>query len=107
MVNQVLDRAVVHDALRDNPMRKTIAPSKEKPQPKAITALDIGRRMRYGLWRSGSWFVHPRRPEATVLRRHQKSGWVPTRTKVGLCRSRPCSVHCAFVARAVLRGIIT
>ncbi|GAB2490366.1 tyrosine-type recombinase/integrase [Promicromonospora xylanilytica] len=43
VVNQVLDRAVVHDALRDNPMRKTIAPSKEKPQPKAITALDIGR----------------------------------------------------------------
>ncbi|WP_454850001.1 tyrosine-type recombinase/integrase [Promicromonospora soli] len=43
VVNQVLDRAVIHDALRDNPMRKTIAPSKEKPQPKAITALDIGR----------------------------------------------------------------
>jgi hypothetical protein len=43
VVNQILDRAVVHDALRDNPMRKTIAPSKEKPEPKAITAPDIGR----------------------------------------------------------------
>jgi integrase len=43
VVNQVLDRAVVHDALRDNPMRKTIAPSKVKPVPKAITALEIGR----------------------------------------------------------------
>ncbi|GAB4087301.1 tyrosine-type recombinase/integrase [Myceligenerans cantabricum] len=42
-MNQVLDRAVVHDALRDNPMRKAIAPSKDKPRPKAITAPDVGR----------------------------------------------------------------
>ncbi|GAB4086405.1 hypothetical protein GCM10028784_30350 [Myceligenerans cantabricum] len=39
----VLDRAVVHDALRDNPARKTQAPSKKRPEPKAMTVFGIGR----------------------------------------------------------------
>ena len=39
----VLDRAVVHDAIRDNPMRKTIAPARKKPNPKAMTVTDVYR----------------------------------------------------------------
>lgn len=39
----VLDRAVVHDSLRDNPVKKTIAPAKKKPEPRAMTALDVAR----------------------------------------------------------------
>jgi integrase len=39
----VLDRAVVHDAIRDNPMRKTIAPQRKKPDPKAMTVMDVYR----------------------------------------------------------------
>ena len=39
----VLDRAVVHDAIRDNPMRKTIAPERKKPDPKAMTVMDVYR----------------------------------------------------------------
>ncbi|MBO0609364.1 tyrosine-type recombinase/integrase [Myceligenerans salitolerans] len=42
-VNQVLDRAVIHDALRDNPMRKTKAPAPQKPDPKALTVTDVYR----------------------------------------------------------------
>ncbi|MBE1874470.1 tyrosine recombinase XerC [Myceligenerans pegani] len=42
-VNQVLDRAVIHDALRDNPMRKTKAPAPRKPDPKALTVTDVYR----------------------------------------------------------------
>lgn len=40
---KVLDRAVVHDALRDNPARKTMAPSRKAPEPRAQTAFEIGR----------------------------------------------------------------
>ena len=32
-----LDRAVIHDALRDNPARKTIAPAKKRPEPVAMS----------------------------------------------------------------------
>ncbi|WP_125776189.1 tyrosine-type recombinase/integrase [Antribacter gilvus] len=39
----VLDRAVVHDALRDNPVRKTIPPAKKRPDPKAMTTTDVYR----------------------------------------------------------------
>lgn len=39
----VLDRAVVHDALRDNPARKTIPPARKTPDPKAMTATDVYR----------------------------------------------------------------
>lgn len=39
----VLDRAVVHDALRDNPVRKTIPPARKTPDPKAMTATDVYR----------------------------------------------------------------
>ncbi|GAB3088527.1 tyrosine-type recombinase/integrase [Isoptericola nanjingensis] len=39
----VLDRAVIHDALRDNPARKTIAPAKKRPEPVAMSALDVAR----------------------------------------------------------------
>lgn len=40
---KVLDRAVVHDALRDNPARKTQAPTRVRPEPTAMTVLDVGR----------------------------------------------------------------
>lgn len=40
---KVLDRAVVHDALRDNPARKTQAPARVRSEPTAMTVLDIGR----------------------------------------------------------------
>lgn len=39
----VMDRAVVHDAVRDNPVRKTLAPSKKKPEPRSMTAIDVHR----------------------------------------------------------------
>jgi len=39
----VMDRAVNHDALRDNPVRKTIAPAKRRPEPTAMTAFDVAR----------------------------------------------------------------
>jgi hypothetical protein len=39
----VLDRAVVHDALRDNPARKTIPPARKPPDPKAMTTTDVYR----------------------------------------------------------------
>ncbi len=40
---QVLDRAVVHDALRDNPMTKVTLPRRRAPVPKAMTALEVYR----------------------------------------------------------------
>jgi len=42
-VNQVLDRAVIHDAMKDNPMRKTQGPVPKKPNPKAMTVTDVYR----------------------------------------------------------------
>ncbi|MEV0949107.1 tyrosine-type recombinase/integrase [Promicromonospora sp. NPDC050249] len=43
VLNMVLDRAVIHDAIRDNPMRKTITPDLKQPVPRAITATDVYR----------------------------------------------------------------
>jgi integrase len=38
---QVLDRAVVHDAMRDNPMIKVTLPRRSPPVPRAMTALEV------------------------------------------------------------------
>ncbi|GAB4085018.1 tyrosine-type recombinase/integrase [Myceligenerans cantabricum] len=43
VLNMVLDRAVIHDAIRDNPMRRTVAPALKKPVPKAMTVTDVYR----------------------------------------------------------------
>lgn len=43
VLNMVLDRAVMHDAIRDNPMRKTVAPGLKKPVPRAMTVTDVYR----------------------------------------------------------------
>lgn len=43
ILNMVLDRAVIHDAIRDNPMRRTVAPTLKKPIPRAITVTDVYR----------------------------------------------------------------
>lgn len=40
---KVLDRAVQHDALRDNPMRKVTLPRRRTPVPHALTALEVYR----------------------------------------------------------------
>ncbi|KAE8763426.1 tyrosine-type recombinase/integrase [Georgenia thermotolerans] len=39
----VLDRAIVHDALRYNPMDKTTTPKRKVPDPKAMTVTDVYR----------------------------------------------------------------
>ncbi|MFH5824737.1 tyrosine recombinase XerC [Georgenia sp. AZ-5] len=39
----VLDRAIVHDALRFNPMDKTTTPRRKVPDPKAMTVSDVYR----------------------------------------------------------------
>jgi integrase len=43
ILNMVLDRAVIHDAIRDNPMRRTIAPDLKTPVPRALTVTDVYR----------------------------------------------------------------
>ncbi|MFI8528149.1 tyrosine-type recombinase/integrase [Promicromonospora sukumoe] len=43
ILNLVLDRAVIHDAMRDNPMRRTVAPQLRKPVPRALTVTDVHR----------------------------------------------------------------
>lgn len=43
VLNMVLDRAVIHDAIRDNPMRRTIAPELRAPVPRAMTTTDVYR----------------------------------------------------------------
>ncbi|MFD1507112.1 hypothetical protein FE374_03220 [Georgenia yuyongxinii] len=40
---QVLDRAIVHDAMRYNPADKTTTPHRRKPDPKAMTVKDVYR----------------------------------------------------------------
>ncbi|WP_415296889.1 site-specific integrase [Cellulosimicrobium sp. SJTW-1] len=39
----VLDRAIVHDALRANPLDKTTLPLRKQPDPKALTVPDVHR----------------------------------------------------------------
>lgn len=39
----VLDRAIVHDALRSNPMDKTTTPPRKQPNPAALTVSDVYR----------------------------------------------------------------
>ncbi|TRW44123.1 tyrosine-type recombinase/integrase [Georgenia yuyongxinii] len=39
----VLDRAIVHDALRYNPVDKTSTPKRKAPDPKAMTVMDVYR----------------------------------------------------------------
>ncbi len=39
----VLDRAIVHDALRSNPMDKTTTPRRKQPNPAALTVTDVFR----------------------------------------------------------------
>lgn len=39
----VLDRAIVHDALRSNPMDKTTTPPRKQPNPAALTVTDVFR----------------------------------------------------------------
>ncbi|WP_448071121.1 tyrosine-type recombinase/integrase [Georgenia yuyongxinii] len=40
---QVLDRAIVHDAMRYNPADKTTTPNRRKPDPNAMTVKDVYR----------------------------------------------------------------
>lgn len=40
---KVLDRAVVHDAIKDNPMRKVELPRRSTPVPRAMTPLEVYR----------------------------------------------------------------
>ncbi|MFI6428414.1 tyrosine-type recombinase/integrase [Promicromonospora sp. NPDC050880] len=47
----VIDRAVVHDALRDNPVRKVKTPKPKTPRPVALTVMTVGQLR----WAVRSW----------------------------------------------------
>ncbi len=75
ILNMVLDRAVIHDAIRDNPMRRTMAPTLKKPVPRAITVTCTGCARQFG---AGSRRVRagPVRPGVLTWQSLSTSCWV-------------------------------